>query len=191
MGNIKTCIVVHHWGSQGGTENPEAFVKTAYQIGKEKNHYHIQISPYGQIYQIEPLEKLIGHTGNQKFDGGIDSINLVSIGIAFAGNFMEHQPTERARFAWHCVLDRITQIYKTALNIYLHKEVSYTDCPGLIDKAWLTKPCEKPRFITSPGGSGTTIIKNGRSYVQLQALQAVGLLNDLCYDYYSKIVYAR
>lgn len=188
---IKTGIVIHHWGSDSQGMTPESFMKSAERISKEANHYHVQISPFGQIYQTEQWEKVIGHAGNQKLEGDIDSINRSTIGICFAGNFITVQPTEKARFAFHCVLDRITFEYKKALKMYLHKEISFTDCPGQIDIKWLTKPCEKPRFIAAPGGAQTMIIKNGRSYVQLQALQTVGLLQDLCYDYRTKTVYAR
>jgi hypothetical protein len=187
----KTGIVIHHWGSDSQGMTPESFVKTANEISKAVNHYHVQISPFGQIYQTEEWEKVIGHAGNQKLEGDIDTINRTTIGICFAGNFMQTQPTEKARFAFHCVLDRITVEYKRALNIYLHKEISFTDCPGLIDIKWLTKTCEKPRFVAAPSGQQTMILKNGRAYIQLQALQSVDILKDLVYDYARKIVYAR
>ncbi|MFZ5392250.1 MAG: N-acetylmuramoyl-L-alanine amidase [Patescibacteria group bacterium] len=129
MRNIDT-IVLHHSVTNEYDKNIWAvsveehdYVPGFYIDNKEyKGNYHYLIYYDGEIKNPIPIDRYTYHCG-------VYNLNLKSIAICFIGDFSHHQPTPTALLAAKQTISNL-QTKFSINNIYGHKEVSATTCPG-------------------------------------------------------------
>ncbi|MFA4930799.1 MAG: peptidoglycan recognition family protein [Patescibacteria group bacterium] len=129
MRSIDT-IVVHHsvtdpnnkdiWAvSVGGHD----YVPGLYIAGQEyKGNYHYLVYFDGEVKNPIPEERYTYHCG-------VFDVNLRSLAICFIGDYSFIQPSYAALVAARELIGNIKQRYPIA-NIYGHKELFATACPG-------------------------------------------------------------
>lgn len=101
--------------------------------------YHWFIEKSGAYIQTRRDDEIGAHT---------KGLNNESIGVCFAGNFDEEEPTQNQIWAAEAlILDLLNQHNLTFNAIQPHRWHRDTDCPGkLLDDYWLTKVAMKAKL---------------------------------------------
>ena len=82
--------------------------------------YHYLIASNGNITQTRKDTEIGAHVANK---------NKNNIGICLIGNFEENKPTDQQIYALRDLLKKLVKQYDIK-NIYGHKELAATACPG-------------------------------------------------------------
>lgn len=118
----KNIIVIHHDDSNFDDWTP-LYIIANYHVKKKQwpgIGYHFYIDHAGNIYQTQELKTISNHC---------EKHNSNSIGICFQGNFNKQHPTD---FQYSSGTKLISHL-KTKLNIinvFGHRDLNETDCPG-------------------------------------------------------------
>jgi hypothetical protein len=117
------------------------YVPGFYIDGKEyKGNYHYMIYWDGEVKQPVPDDRYTYHCG-------VYNINLTSIAICFIGDYSNETPSKEALASAKKIIEELKEKYPIT-NIYGHKELYATACPGrwwnlnLIMEAEMTIPRE-------------------------------------------------
>lgn len=125
--SMKDSVVIHHSAVTGN--KPQAEGIKAYHKKKfgQAGAYHYLIEKSGLVVQYHVEEFMAYHCGDYK-------MNERSIGICLAGDFTKEQPTaEQAIALTNLVKDIQLRWGIPDDEIYLHKEIKRTSCPGAVD----------------------------------------------------------
>lgn len=129
MRNIDT-IVIHHSVTEKNNKDiwvvsvaGHDYVPGLYIDGKEyRGNYHYLVYWDGTIKSPVPEERYTYHCG-------VYDLNLKSLAICFIGDYSYQQPTYAALVAARSLIEGVQDRYNI-LNIYGHKELVATLCPG-------------------------------------------------------------
>ena len=144
-------IIVHHSAS------PDVSAATIHgwhiARGWSGIGYHLVIRQNGNIEAGRPLDMIGAHAGPQG--------NGDSIGICLTGNFMETKPTDPQLQSLIQLINYLRELYKSDLEVWRHKDVVATDCPGDLfpwpENNWLLNAPSRPE---SEAGNTTEPWKN-------------------------------
>lgn len=127
-------ITVHHTGDECYTMDYTA--SAAQMLTYQNRHqtvngwadigYHFIIDRAGRIWEGRELKYQGAHAGNSEKNRG-------NIGVCLFGDFETQEPTSMQKETLVDFLDKLCRIYKLDRNkdIYTHKELSATECPGM------------------------------------------------------------
>ena len=125
-------IVIHHSVTDGSYQTGLNIIKRQGEtFGKDsvKNCYHYMISKEGHIIAWKPENLVIGHCGvdgDYKWD---KPCNFNSFGICFLGNFEIDEVSEKQYQTGLVLIKALVEKYNIK-DIYGHKDVINTECPG-------------------------------------------------------------
>jgi len=188
---VKSCIVVHHWGFDTSSFTPKQLFSSMNNIAKEKHSYHYVIFDSGLITCINPINKLVGHAANQKLSGDDDRFNISGIGVSFAGLYINHLPPPDALFAFHCLKKSLDDSLVTNLKILLHKDISFTDCPGMIKVSDLSDPKYLNFIAMSTKNNPVVKCFNNQAFINLRSLQQMKLIKNIAFVANSKYLFIK
>lgn len=127
---MKEGFVIHHTGFICKELNEKQQLDIAMRIFKEKNTYHYIITRSGTVINGNSIDKIVGHALNQKWGGDEERINRDYIGIALMGDFTKEGWTPQQLLGISYIYNSLIKIKKSKKEVILHKDVSYTSCPG-------------------------------------------------------------
>lgn len=142
-------ITVHHsdaigsFNFDGSAANSGAAVKRVQRIHQVENGwadigYHFLVDARGRVFEGRALQWQGAHAGNP-------SKNKRNIGVCVLGNFDKEHLSQAARDALSNLLDELRSSHKISVNaIYLHKEISNTECPGAHLSEWVNYYRKRP-----------------------------------------------
>lgn len=144
-------IIVHHSAS------PDVSAATIHgwhiARGWSGIGYHLVIRQNGNIEAGRPLDMIGAHAGPQG--------NGDSIGICLTGNFMETKLTDPQLQSLIQLINYLRELYKSDLEVWRHKDVVATECPGDLfpwpENKWLLNAPSRPE---SEAGNTTEPWKN-------------------------------
>ena len=135
-------ITVHHsdaignFAFNGSAANSGAAIKSVQRHHQLENNwadigYHFLIDARGRVFEGRSLEWQGAHAGDQKK-------NRRNIGVCLLGNFDKEHLTQEARDALNALLNQLRSSHKISRSsIFLHKEMSSTECPGAHLSQWV------------------------------------------------------
>jgi hypothetical protein len=135
-------ITVHHsdvignFSFNGSTANSGAAIKSVQRHHQLENGwadigYHFLIDARGRVFEGRSLQWQGAHAGNP-------SKNRRNIGVCVLGNFDKEHLNQATRDALSDLLNELRSSHKISRNaIYLHKEMSSTECPGAHLSQWV------------------------------------------------------
>jgi N-acetylmuramoyl-L-alanine amidase len=135
-------ITVHHsdavgsFSFNGSAANSGAAIKSIQRHHQLENDwsdigYHFLVDGRGRVFEGRSLKWQGAHAGNPKK-------NRRNIGVCLLGNFDKEHLSQEARDALSDLLDQLRSSHKISRNeIYLHKEMSSTECPGAHLSQWV------------------------------------------------------
>ena len=142
-------ITVHHtdaigsFSFNGSAANSGAAVKSVQRHHQLENGwadigYHFLVDARGRVFEGRSLQWQGAHAGNP-------SKNRRNIGVCVLGNFDKEHLSQAARDALSNLLDELRSSHKISVNaIYLHKEISNTECPGAHLSEWVNYYRKRP-----------------------------------------------
>jgi hypothetical protein len=135
-------ITVHHsdnigsFSFNGSAANSGAAIKSVQRHHQLENEwadigYHFLIDARGRVFEGRSLKWQGAHAGNA-------TKNRRNLGVCLLGNFDKVHLSQEARDALSDLLDELRSMHKISRSaIYLHKEMSNTECPGAHLSEWV------------------------------------------------------
>lgn len=112
-------IIIHHAAGLGTVESVHNYHKNVMKWAGIA--YHFYITRDGKCYRGRPELMRGGHT---------QGYNNRSIGICLEGNLSTMQPMLCQYKTLNDLVEILVSKYKTIENIWLHRDVNSTECPG-------------------------------------------------------------
>lgn len=179
---IKKGAVIHHVGYSCIKISESDQIAQAQKIFKEKYTYHYIITRLGTILQGHKPNEIIGHAYNQKLPGDGDIINREYIGICLMGDFTKESWTIPQLFGISYIIQKLRQKRELGTDILLHKEVSYTDCPGSLTKQIAISFLNAEYKELQTEKNSSCIQRGGYIYIQSRIPERLGLVSSTLWD---------
>ncbi|MCH2107051.1 MAG: peptidoglycan recognition protein family protein [Planctomycetes bacterium] len=135
-------ITVHHSDEVGTLVFNGSFSESAQAVRSIQRHhldgngwgdigYHYLIDARGRIFEGREIRWQGAHAGDSRK-------NRRNLGVCLLGDFNHGVPTAESRVALRGLLDDLREVHRLPRSkVYLHSDLSNTECPGRHLSAWV------------------------------------------------------